>query len=107
MLQTVFAFLVAVAGWHYMFYSRSAGGLMGLESPAANRFRVRLRRLGGLGMFLLSVFFFAGFHAVDADRPTAAFFLVWATVLLLIMTIVLLAAVDLVLTVRLRRNLRP
>src|SRR5688572_31967441 len=74
MIQTIFALTVAAAGWYYMFYSQAASRLAGVESETVNRRRVRLRRLNGLMMFLLGIFFFAGFFAVDLDRPTVAFF---------------------------------
>jgi hypothetical protein len=86
MLQTAFALVVAAAGWYYMFYSQAASRLAGVEGEAVNRRRVRLRRVNGLMMFLLGVFFFAGFFAVDLDRPTVA----------------LLAAIDVRLTLKLK-----
>jgi peptidoglycan/LPS O-acetylase OafA/YrhL len=102
MIQTVFALTVAAAGWYYMFYSHAAERLAGVEGDDVNRRRVRLRRVNGLMMFLLGVFFFAGFFAVDLDRPTIAFFLVWLIAMVLLLAIVVLAAIDVRLTLKLK-----
>lgn len=102
MLQTVFALTVAAAGWYYMFYSQAASRLAGVERDDVNRRRVRLRRVNGLMMFLLGVFFFAGFFAVDLDRPTVAFFVVWLIAMFLLLAIVVLAAIDVRLTLKLK-----
>ncbi|MGE5608650.1 MAG: hypothetical protein ACM359_05325 [Bacillota bacterium] len=107
MLQSVFALLVAAAGWHYMFYSRAASQLASAEGNAINRWRLRFRRVGGAILFLLAVCFFAGFHAVDPDYPTRAFVLIWISVILLLATIIALGIMDLILTLRLLRRLRP
>lgn len=106
MLQTVFALTVAAAGWYYMFYSQAASRLAGVEGDAVNRRRVRLRRVNGLMMFLLGVFFFAGFFAVDLDRPTVAFFLVWLIAMFLLLAIVVLAVIDVKLTMKLKFGTR-
>jgi len=103
MLATAFALLLAVAGWYYMFHSGSAAALAEVEGDAANRRRVRLRRAGGVAMFLLGVCFYAGFYAVDADRPTVGFYLVWLAVMVLLMAVVILGIIDLYLTWKLRR----
>jgi len=105
-VSTIFSLLVAAAGWYYMFYSRGAANLSGYEKDALNARRRRLRRIGGFVMLLLGIAFFAGFHTVDADDSAAAFLLVWMGVFLLLLTIVLLALLDLRLTWKLRRR-RP
>ena len=102
MIQTIFALTVAAAGWYYMFYSQAASRLAGVESEPVNRRRVRLRRLNGLMMFLLGIFFFAGFFAVDLDRPTVAFFVVWLIAMFLLLAIVVLAVIDVRLTLKLK-----
>ena len=104
MLATAFSILCAIAGWYYMFYSRAAGALAAIEAKHSNHRRVILRRLGGLAMFLLGIFFYAGFYAVDPERPGVAFYLIWITVLFLLLVITILGAVDLTMTVRLRRR---
>lgn len=107
-IPTIFSLLVAIAGWYYMFYSRAAARLSGIENDELNRQRIRLRRVGGFFMLLLAAFFFAGFHSFDLSRPpTTAFFFVWLIVFLLLGTILLLGLIDLRLTLKLRRSRRP
>jgi hypothetical protein len=57
-------------------------------------------------MLLLGVCFFAGFHTVDWDQPSEAFLLVWLAVFILLGCIVVLALIDLRLTMKLRRSVR-
>jgi hypothetical protein len=106
MLPTGFCLLVAIAGWHYMFYSVAADSLAGVENSRLNRRRVLLRKAGGLAMFLLGVFFFAGFHAVEVDCPARGFYLIWAIVLFLLLAIVVLGAIDLLMTRKLSQQHR-
>ena len=61
--------VVAAAGWFYMFYSRAAHSLTGIENDEINLKRIRLRRVGGLVMFVLAIFFFAGPHE-DYHQPS-------------------------------------
>lgn len=103
-LPGIFSLLVGACGWYYLFYSRAARKLEGVEDDATNRRRGRLRRIGGMTMLLLAVFIYAGFYTVDAKHSPAAFLLTWVVVFVLLFLIVLLALVDLRLTARLRRN---
>ena len=101
-LPAIFALLVAAAGWFYMFYSRAAQNLAGIEHEPSNVRRIRLRRVGGFMMFLLAVAFFLGFQPyVEANG--AAFIGVWVLVMLLLLGIVVLGLIDLRLTWQLRR----
>ena len=104
-MPAIFSLWVAAAGWYYMFYSRAAGRLAGIEDDRLNLQRVRLRRVGGFVMLLLAVFFFAGFHSFDLDRPpTSTFFFVWLVVFLLLGMVLLLGLIDLRLTMKLRKR---
>lgn len=103
-IQGIFALSIAATGWYYMFYSRAAERLAQVEAETINHRRVRLRQVGGFFMLLLGIFFFAGFYSVDQDRPTAAFFVIWTAVCLLVMIVLVLGLADLRLTWRLRRN---
>jgi peptidoglycan/LPS O-acetylase OafA/YrhL len=98
------AVLIAASGWFYTFYSRSAGGLAGVEQDALNRRRVRLRRFGGCAMMALGICFFAGFNAVDVEEHPGVFEAVWVAVCILLVLLLVLAALDLRLTMRLRRQ---
>ena len=102
-LAGIFALLTGAAGWYYLFYSRAAQRLEGIEEQALNDRRVRLRRAGGVVMLLLGAFFFAGSYAFSDPRQTPGAFLgVWVTVLVLLIVIVVLAMIDVRLTRRLR-----
>ena len=103
-VSTIFSLLVAAVGWYYMFYSRSALQLHGIEDEALNRRPPRLRRVGGLVLLLLGVAMFAGFHSVDSSTSAQAFVLVWLGVFILLLAVLLLAMVDLRLTWKLRRR---
>ena len=104
-LAGIFALLTAAAGWFYMFYSGAAKRLEGIENQRLNSRRVALRRAGGAAMFLLGVFFFAGFRALEDPKPSPSKFLaVWLTVFALLILVIVLAMIDLRLTRKLRVN---
>jgi drug/metabolite transporter (DMT)-like permease len=101
-LPGIFALLVAVAGWFYMFYSRAAQRLAGVENQRLNRRRVLLRRAGGLAMVILGACFYAGYYATDPKQP--AFAVLWFTVVMLMIFILVLGLIDLRLTRRLHEE---
>jgi hypothetical protein len=107
-LPGILSLLIAVAGWHYLFYSRAAHRLGrqagGLEDDRSNRQRIRLRRMNGVVMLFLAVAIFAGTYTADANTTPNAFVVVWSAAMLLILLLVLLALFDVLLTARLRRN---
>ncbi len=100
----ILSLLIAVAGWHYLFYSRSAPGLASLELPSSNRRRIRLRRAGGCAMMALAVCFFAGFFTVDFGQQPHAFVAIWLTVFVLLAVILVLGLIDMRLTMKLRQD---
>lgn len=102
---TLLALLTGVSGWYYLFYSKAAQNLAGVEEDATNRRRVRLRRVGGGVMLALAIALYLGFAAAESDRVQPRLFLaVWSAVMILLATLVLLALIDVWLTVRLRRR---
>lgn len=103
----IFSLFVAACGWYYMFYSKAASRLSGMEDAHINTLRVWLRRMNGLLMFLLAICFFAGFFAVDLDRPTKMTAIVWLAVCGLVLALLALGLVDVRLTWRLRQGQRP
>ena len=106
-LAGIFALLTGAAGWFYMFYSRAAHRLSGIEDQRLNERRVALRRVGGVAMFLLGAFFFAGFYAFEDPRGSpGAFLAVWLAVFGLLILIVVLGMIDLRLTHRIRRAIK-
>ena len=104
-LAGIFALLTGAAGWYYLFYSRAAHRLSGVEDQRLNDRRVGLRRLGGVAMLLLGACFFAGFYALEDPRwAPGAILGVWMAVFGLLLLLVVLAMIDLRLTYRLRRR---
>jgi UDP-N-acetylmuramyl pentapeptide phosphotransferase/UDP-N-acetylglucosamine-1-phosphate transferase len=106
LLPAMFSLVVAAAGWYYMFYSRAAHNLSGVETDARNLRRIRLRRVGGFMMFLLAVAFFAGFQPYVWKNDVAALG-VWTLVMFLLLAIVVLGLIDLRLTWQLRKPRDP
>jgi hypothetical protein len=103
-LSTILALMIGIAGWYYLFYSRAAEKLAGVEPHGLNRLRVWLRRAGGVVLLLLAPTFFAGFHSVDPSVDPDAFVNIWIGVLVLLCLNVLLALADVGLTWKLRRQ---
>lgn len=101
LLPSLFALLVGVAGWYYMFYSPAATNLAAIERPDVNRVRVLLRRLGGFMMILLAVAFYVGAMALIDENALVALVCLGAVTILLSIVIAL-GVVDLKLTRRLR-----
>ena len=102
----IFSLIVAAFGWYYMFYSRAAANLSGIERHDLNRRRHRLRRIGGFVMLLLAVGMYAGFNSVDPQTSPSPFVAVWLTVFVLLLVTVILAMIDLRLTWKLRQRQR-
>jgi len=100
---SILALLVAVAGWFYLFNSKAARRLDGVETPSVNQRRDRLRRLNGLAMLPLALGFYAGFK-IDPHPHPIIFLSLWTIVMVLVIFVVVLAIIDLRLTARLRRK---
>lgn len=98
----ILAILTAAAGWYYMFYSRAAGRLEGIESERINRWRIRLRRAVSGVLMLLGILLFAGSQELS-DVP---YLLIWSGVMLLLLVIVILVLIDLRLTWQLQKSRR-
>ena len=105
-LPGILALLIAIAGWFYMFYSRAAANLGGVEDEALNVRRIRMRRVGGFVMLLLAVAFFMLFYTFDSDDQAVQFVVTLLAVLVLLCMILVLGLIDLRLTLRLRRSAR-
>ena len=105
-LLAIFALLIAAVGWYYLFYSRAAERLEGLEEDRANRLRGRLRRTNGIIMLLMAVGIAVATYRFDMERMPTEFGITWLAVMLLLLVSVILALVDVRLTLKLRRALR-
>jgi len=105
-LATILALLIATAGWHYLFYSRAAERLCGVEEERLNRLRVRLRRAGGVVLLVLGPTFFAGFRTLlpETHFEPFTFLALWLAVMGLMGLMVILALVDVRLTWKLRQK---
>ena len=102
-LAGIFALLTGAAGWFYLFYSRAAQRLAGIEDQRLNDRRIALRRVGGVVMLLLAGLFFAGFYAFDDPPSRPGLFVgVWLGVFALLIAVIVLAMIDLRLTRKLR-----
>ena len=95
--------LIGAAGWYYLFYSRAAQGLSGVEQERVNLRRVRLRRVGGCVMILLAIVFYVCCVAL-IRRQIRLFAGTMFGVLLLMGTILVLGLMDLRMTRNLRRR---
>jgi hypothetical protein len=112
-LAGILSLLIAAAGWYYMFYSRAAHQLSGIEGAAANRKRITLRRVNGATMCALAVVLYIGTAALARQdeqghpRPDVKLFAgMMLTLLLLIVALLVLGLMDLRLTHDLRRRIR-
>ena len=101
-LPGIFSLLVLASGWYYLFYSRAARRLQGIEEGSLNRFRVGLRRFNGVVMMLLAVAFYAAVYTVPPGSPHLPWILMCN--LLLLAAMLVLALIDTQLTRRLRRK---
>jgi hypothetical protein len=103
---TSICLMIAAAGWYYLFYSRAAQRLSAIEAPAANRWRVLLRRINGLLMLALAgLVYIAAASQIPDKSPAVAGGLLLGIVMLLGLC-VLLAWVDVRMTVNLRNRRR-
>jgi hypothetical protein len=106
-LPAILCSLIAIAGWHYLFYSRAAHNLSALEHPTLNLNRIRLRRVNGFILLLIAFGMFAGFYTFDYQIRPTAFVLTWFIVMILFAVMLLLVAVDVWMITRLRRRKPP
>ena len=104
MIPAIFCLVTGAAGWFYLFYSRGAHRLGGIENQIVNQARIRLRRAGAGAMILLAIAFAVGYYGTNVREPTAAFAIAWGCVLLLLAVMLGIGLADLRLTRRLRRG---
>ncbi len=106
LLPGALAVLIGIAGWFYLFYSRAASNLVGIENQKLNSRRSHLRRVGAIVMLGLASLIVIGAYGFDMEHPTATFFIIWLAVLLLLFIMVILGLVDVRLTYKLRHTFR-
>jgi hypothetical protein len=100
--STFLSLLIGVAGWYYLLYSRAAQRLGGIEASAANARRIRLRRTNGAAMIFLAALIYIGTRAVDPHEHPRVFVAVWIGVMGSLLSVVVLALIDVRLTMRVR-----
>jgi peptidoglycan/LPS O-acetylase OafA/YrhL len=84
-----------------MFYSHAAVSLQTIEQASLNRLRQRLRRINGLLIFLLAVCVIVLNYTLSGSNATG-FAVVMLLVVVMLVSIVALAWVDVRLTARLK-----
>lgn len=97
-VATIVCLLIGATGWYYLFYSRAAHRLRGMEHDAVNLRRIHLRRINGFLLLVLAVALFAGLEVIDAHKQPNLFIIIWTGVLILLALSITLALIDLRLT---------
>lgn len=100
----ILALLTGIAGWYYLFYSRGVQTPSGLADPHLAARRIFLRKVGGGIMLLLGIGLYLGFWAADEASHPVWFIVIWVAVLVLMAALIVLALIDIQLTVRIRRQ---
>jgi hypothetical protein len=103
-LPDILAFLIAAAGWFYLFNAHNAGRLVVIEDVRMNHRRIALRKAGGGTLFALAIVFYCGLHLADPVHHALLFVCLWLGVFLLVGCIMILALVDLRMTRRMRAD---
>jgi len=102
----ILALLIAAVGWYYLFYSRATEKLGSIEEQQANRRRGLLRRVNAIVMLLMAVGIAAGTYRFHPDTTRDEWIATWTAVMLLLPISVILALIDVRLTMKLREQLR-
>ncbi|MBC7783757.1 MAG: hypothetical protein H7144_07945 [Burkholderiales bacterium] len=105
-LPPIFSLLVAAAGWFYFLHAGRAEHLVKFEAQSDNRLRIRLRRVGGVGMMLLAVAFYVGFAVADRHGSGIIVITCMLSVLVLLVVVLFLAWVDIRLTRKMRETVK-
>ena len=105
-LPAIFALLVGAIGWYYLFYSKAAIRLGGIEEQRSNRLRGLLRRTNAILMLLIALGIALATYKFDRRGFENEFVLTWAAVMLLLLAVMVLGLIDVRLTWKLRRTLR-
>jgi hypothetical protein len=105
-LVPAFSLIVGVAGWYYLMHARTAASrLVAVEQERTNELRIRLRRVCGAITVMIAIGFYAGFKT-DPDVQPRRFGLIWLAVMCLLATTIVLALIDVRLTLRLRQSVK-
>ena len=103
--MNILALMVAGSGWYYMFYSRAAHRLEKLEDQRINVSRIRCRRAAGALLSLMGILIFVGSQPrFEPHTHPRVYISIWTAVMFLLLLVVVLAMIDLRLTLKLRRD---
>ena len=105
-LPAILALLVAATGWYYLWYSRASVRLQTIEEERSNRLRGILRRINAIIMLLIALGIAFGTYKFDREGAESEFIITWSAVMLLLLGFVVLALIDLRLTIKLRQQMR-
>lgn len=100
----IFCTLALAAGWHYLTHSQEVDRLAAIETRAQNRVRRLVRRLGAWSMILLAASLFWGMLELQRGLPTSRLIGAWLTVVIVLGVMIVCVAIDVGLTLRLRKN---
>lgn len=105
-VATLVSVTTAIAGVYYLLRPIAEDDAADFEEGRLQVRRVRYRRVGGAAMTGLGILLYVGTHMPDAAERPRVFLNVWLGVLALLGMIVILALVDLRITLRLRSQRR-
>ena len=105
-MPAIFALIVGALGWYYLLYSRATERLERVEDQRSNRMRGLLRRSNAIVMLLMALGIAFGTYKFDGPGMEREFIATWAAVMMLLLVAVVLAMIDLRLTIKLRRTLK-
>jgi hypothetical protein len=101
----ILSLMVAASGWYYLFYSRAAHRLEKLEDRRLNLSRIRCRRAaGGLLSIMGVLMFIGGQRQTEPEAHPRLYIGIWTGVMALLLVIVILAMIDLRLTLKIRQE---
>src|SRR5437867_2245308 len=97
-LPAIFALLVGAVGWYYLFYSKAATRLGGIEEQRANRLRGLLRRINAILMLSIALGIALIMYKFNTEQTKAEGAIALLAVLLLTLAMVILGLIDVRLT---------
>ncbi len=106
LIAAIFCATSIGAGVYYLRYNRMVDLLRDIEGQRRSRLRHRTRRLGSIAMIALGVTLFWGIWELKGGKPTLQLIVAWLAVLMLLILLLLLVCIDMLLTQRMRSQLR-
>lgn len=103
-LASTLSLLIAIAGWYYLFQSRAAHKLTGVENAQINSRRIILRRVAGFTLLLLATLFYIGISTIDHPQTPSSFVYIWMGILGLLIVVLILGFIDMQYTLRFYRD---